>query len=85
MSHQNNYFCTILRIKYLLANGIKLLYCWQDTMCVLLNVIHAIQDILTSDLNRRTESGSAQKELDMAFILNLLLLKLGFFLRRDVW
>ena len=32
----------ILRIKYSLANGIELLDCWEDTMCVLLNVIHAI-------------------------------------------
>ena len=32
----------ILRIKHSLANGIQLLDCWEDTMCVLLNVIHAI-------------------------------------------
>ena len=53
-----------------LASGIELLYCWQDTMCILFYVIHAVQDILTSDLNMRTESESAQGELDIGFFLN---------------
>ena len=42
-----------MEYKNLLANGIQLLYCWEDTVSVLLNVIHAVENILTSNLYTR--------------------------------
>ena len=45
--------CNVKESKNLLANGIQLLYCWEDTVSVLLNVIHAIENILTSNLYAR--------------------------------
>ena len=40
--------------KYLLANGIELFNCWEDTVRVLLNVINTVKNVLPSYLNRRT-------------------------------